>query len=268
MPGIALACQSLTECNLSDLQRLLRIEQAALWAWPPKETAGLEGWLLRAAGGRSRRANSVQALAFATRADVERALGRVETWYERRGLPACFQLTDRVAPAGLDEALERRRYARLSPVSVLVRDLAGLDPPSDSRLEVDSRPTPLVMNALCDLRCDPAMRKARAELFARIRKPHMFAVLLDGSQPVAGGLCVVDAELAGIFSLRTATTARGKGHARAVVARLAAWGRGMGARQLYLQIEDANEPARAMARPLAAERAYGYWYREQGTQAA
>jgi ribosomal protein S18 acetylase RimI-like enzyme len=73
---------------------------------------------------------------------------------------------------------------------------------------------------------------------------------------------VVDAELAGIFSLRTAVDARRRGHARAVLGRLAAWGQGMGARRLYLQVEDENAPARAMVRPLGAERAYGYWYRE------
>ena len=253
---------------MAELQQVLRIEEAALWAWPPKETARDEGWLLRAAGGHTRRANSVQPLVFASGADVERAIGRVEAWYARRGRPACFQLTDRAAPAGLDGALERRGYARLSPVSVLVRDIAGLDPPKGVRIELDSRPTPRVMNALCDPHWGPATRKARAELFARIRRPHMFAVLLDGIQPVAGGLCVVDIELAGIFSLRTAVAARGRGHARAVLARLAAWGRGMGARQLYLQVEDENEAARAMARPLDAERAYGYWYRELDPQAA
>jgi GNAT superfamily N-acetyltransferase len=253
---------------MSDLPQLLRIEEAALWAWPPKETAHDEGWLLRAAGGHSRRANSVQALVFAAGADVARAIGQVEAWYAKRGLPACFQLTDRMAPAGLDGVLEGRSYARLTPVSVLVRDIAGLNPPSGVWIELDSRPTPRVMNALCDPHWSTAMRKARAELFARIRRPYTFAVLLDGMHPVAGGLCVVDRELAGIFSVRTAPAARGRGHGGAILARLAAWGRDMGARQLYLQVEDENPAARAMSRPLGAKRAYGYWYRECPAQAA
>jgi GNAT superfamily N-acetyltransferase len=253
---------------MADLQQLLRVEEAALWAWPPKETARDEGWLLRAAGGHTRRANSVQALVFASGAAVERAIDRVEAWYAARGLAPCFQLTDRAAPAMLDEVLERRGYARLTPVSVQLRDLAGLEPPKGARIELDTRPTPRVMNALCDPHWSPAMRKARAELFARIRRPHGFAVLLDGAQPVAGGLCVVDRELAGIFSVRTLAAARGRGHGRAVLTRLAAWGRSMGARQLYLQVEDENAAAKAMSRPLQAARAYGYWYRERDVQAA
>ena len=41
-------------------------------------------------------------------------------------------------------------------------------------------------------------------------------LLFEGVQPVAGGLCVLDRDLAGIFALRTAVHARGKGHGSAV----------------------------------------------------
>ncbi|MFL5335412.1 MAG: GNAT family N-acetyltransferase [Geminicoccaceae bacterium] len=253
---------------MSEIGLIQRIEAAALWAWPPKETAHDNGWLLRAAGGHTRRANSAQTLVFASGAHMDRAIGRVEAWYAKRGLASCFQLTDRAAPAGLDQALEQRGYARLTPVSVLVCDLARIEPGTGPRIELDTRPTPQVMNAVCDPRWEAATRRARAELFARIRRPHVFAVLLEGIQPVAGGLCVLDRELAGVFTLRTAVPARGKGYGRSVVRRLAAWARGMGARQLYLQVEDDNAPARALVAPLGARAAYGYWYRELDVQAA
>ena len=254
--------------QMSDIALIQRVEAAALWAWPPQETAHDEGWLLRAAGGHTRRANSVQALVFASGADVERAIGRVESWYAKRGLPSCFQLTDRHAPAALDRVLEQRGYARLTPVAVLLCDPAGIEPPKGPRIEIDTRPTPQVMNAVCDPHWDAAARRARAELFGRIRRPLAFAVLLEGVQPVAGGLCVLDRELAGIFTLRTAVHARGKGHGRAVARRLAAWARGMGAKQLYLQVEEGNTASLALAASLGAQMAYGYWYRELDAQAA
>lgn len=250
---------------MTDRQLVERIERAALWAWPPKETARDEGWLLRAAGGGTRRVNSVQALVFAAGADVDRATDRVEGWYAARGLPACFQLTGIASPAGLDDALARRGYARLPDVSVLLVD-AGRVPAPDRgapSVEIETRPTPLVMNAVCDPCWGPAIRFARAELFGRIRKTHAFAMATEAGQPVSGGLCVVDGPLAGLFALRTAVPARGRGHAGAVLRRLAAWARGHGAERLYLQVEDGNEAARALHRPYGGERAYGYWYREQ-----
>lgn len=245
-----------------------RIERAALWAWPPKETARDDGWLLRAAGSGTRRVNSVQTLVFAADSDLDRAVGRVEAWYARRELPACFQLTDRSAPARLDAALGARGYVRLPSVSVFVLNPAGVEATKGARIELQTRPTPQVMNAVCDPYWGPEARRARAELFARIRRPHVYAVLLEGNQPVAGGLCVVVGELAGIFTLRTAVAARGRGHGRAVLRRLVVWARHAGAKEVYLQVEDDNLPAQALHRPLATQRAYGYWYREAGGQAA
>lgn len=253
---------------MTDLAVIERIERAALWAWPPKETARDEGWLLRAAGGRTRRVNSVQALVFATGADLGRAIDRVERWYAARGQPACFQLTERAAPARLDAVLDARGYRRLPMVSVLLAEAAAVPAPPPARIELLTRPTPQVMNALCDPYWDPATRRLRAELFGRIRRPHVFAVLLDGIQPVAGGLCVVDGTLAGLFSLRTAVPARGRGYGSAVLRRLVAWARSNGAREIYSQIEDDNAPSMALHRQLGAQRAYAYWYREASDQAA
>jgi GNAT superfamily N-acetyltransferase len=242
-----------------------RIERAALWAWPPRETAHADGWLLCAGspGGRTRRVDSVRTLAFAAGADVGKAIARVDAWYAARGLPACFQLTGLSAPAGLDAELAARGYARLPSVSVLLLDAAAVEPPAESlRIELLTRPTPQVMNAVCDPRWDAATRRVRAELFTRIRRPHVFAVLLEGTEPAAGGLCVLDGDLAGIFTLRTAVPFRGRGRARAVLRRLATWARHAGAREIYLQVEDDSAPAQALHRPLGAERVYRYWYRE------
>jgi len=240
-----------------------RIEQAALWAWPPKETAHEDGWLLRASGGGTRRVNSARTLVFAAGSNVGRAIGRVERWYATRGLPACFQLTPFSAPAGLDGALEERGYARLPSVSVLLVDAAEVPPSGREPIELETRPTPLAMNAVCDPRWGPMIRRARAELFARIRRPHVFAVLTEGGQPAAGGLCVVDGPLAGVFTMRTEVPFRRRGYAGAVFRRLVDWARRHGAAQVYLQVEDDNEAALALYRPHGGERVYGYWYREE-----
>lgn len=248
---------------MGDRQLVERIEQAALWAWPPKETAWHEGWLLRAAGGRTRRINSARTLVFAQGADLDRAIDRVEAWYAARGLPACFQLTEFSAPARLEAALVARAYARVAPVSVLLVDAHAVEPPEGGSFELQTRPTPLVMNAVCDPHWGPEIRRARAELFARIRKPHVFGVALEGREPAAGGLCVVDGDLAGIFTMRTAAPFRGRGYGRALFRRLAAWARGAGAKRIYLQVEDDNAPALALYRPFAPTLAYRYWYREQ-----
>ena len=246
-----------------DRSLIERIEKAALWAWPPKETACQDGWLLRAGDGHTRRINSARTLHFASAADLHRAIRRTQSWYAARGLPACFQLTALSAPAGLEAELERRGYARLPSVQVLTVDPATIELPGPEPVEIETRPTPLAMNAVCDPRWGPMIRRARAELFARIRRPHVFAVLTEGGQPAAGGLCVVDGPLAGVFTMRTEVPFRRRGYAGAVFRRLVDWARRHGAAQVYLQVEDDNEAALALYRPHGGERVYGYWYREE-----
>ena len=229
--------------------------------WPPKETAYDDGWLLRAADGHTKRANSVQALVFAADSDVERAIGRVERWYAARGLPACFQLTDHAAPAGVDAVLDAPWLPGLA-VGVRAAGRRGLGGAATTGRgsSCKLRPTPQVMNAICDPYWEAATRRARAELFARIRRPHVFAVC---SRAPAGGGRPVRRRWRSRrhLCLRTAVPARGRGLGSAVLRRLIAWARDNGARQIYLQVEDDNAPAHALHRQLAGERAYSYWYR-------
>ena len=194
-----------------------------MWAWPPKETRRLDGWLLRAAGGHTRRANSVQALVFAADTDLSRAMEQVEAWYGARGLAACYQVTDHAAPARLDEALAARRYTRLPSVSILTGDLASLEPPKGIRIELefaaDAARHELALRSALAARATPCA--------GRVVRPHSATAQLRRAdrRPAAGGgaLVVVDRDVAGIFSLRTAVPARGRGYARAVVS---GWARG------------------------------------------
>ncbi len=247
---------------MTDPELVARVEAAALWAWPPRETAFVEGWHLRAADGHTRRANSVRTASFTAEASLAAAVAKVEAWYGARGLAACFQLTALSAPAGLDAALAARGYRRLGDTLVLLVDPAGVAPAAAAPVEFATRPTPLVMNAICDRYWDLRTRGLRAELLGRIRKPHVFAVATEGGAPAAGGLCVVDGALAGIFALRAQPPFQRRGHARAVVGHLVAWARRHGAAQAYLQVEEDNAPARALFDRLGGEVAYRYWYRE------
>lgn len=236
------------------------IEAATLWAWPPERTAGVGGWLLRQGSTATRRQNSVQTFTFTGEVPLDRAIAEVEAWYARHQRLACFQLTDRSLPEGLDAALAERRYRLESPSDVLVRPLTTAIPEPPA-VTLEGRATAFVMAAVADSHWSSAERAARAKLFARIRRPLTFAVRAAGGLPVAGGLAVVDGQLVGIFSMRTSPIARRSGHARAVLDRLLGWGRAMGATTAYLQVEGENTPALALYRTAGFARLYGYHYR-------
>jgi N-acetylglutamate synthase len=251
---------AIEEVSVQDEVRRQAIEQASLWAWPPERTAGVAGWLLRQGSTATRRQNSVQTLTFSGEVALDQAVAAVEAWYARFARVACFQLTDASQPPGLDAILAERGYRLDAPSEVLVRDLATAPPPP-ADVTLEGRPTAFVMQALADPHWPAAERAARAKLFGRIRRTLTFAVRTAGDVPVAGGLAVVDGSLLGIFAMRTTTTARRSGHARAVLTRLLGWGHAIEARTAYLQVEAANVPAGALYRSAGFRPLYTYHYR-------
>ncbi|MDX6750547.1 GNAT family N-acetyltransferase [Geminicoccaceae bacterium 1502E] len=245
---------------MADPALVRRIEQAALWAWPPKEVRHLGGWLLRASGGLIRRTNSVQPLAFA--GALEPAVAEAERWYESRGIEPCFQIVETSQPPQLDAALERAGWSVLTPSLVMTAPLlpapllAGRHAP-----ELLHRPTQAVMNALCEPHWHDSQRRERMDILARIRRPHRFALASVGGEPAATGLAVVEGDLAGILAMRTQSRLRGTGLGRAVLARLLGWAAEQGAASAWLQVEEDNPPALALYRRFGFETAYRYHYR-------
>jgi ribosomal protein S18 acetylase RimI-like enzyme len=247
---------------VSDPALIRQVEQAAMWAWPPAELRSIHGWLVSLGGPGTRRLRSVRTLDFEPNTDIGRAIAEAEAILAARGWPSCFHITDRVEPVDLDGRLEARGYEVVTPTEVM---LAGAAPPGrvDETIELHTRASQAVMNAICDRHWTPAMRLERSEIFARIRRPHRFALAWQDGQPAGAGLGVREGDLAGIFAMRTQPAFRGRGMASRILDRLIGWAAGEGAGRIYLQVEEDNEPALALYRRAGFRRAYGYHYRER-----
>ncbi|HVN37434.1 MAG TPA: GNAT family N-acetyltransferase [Myxococcota bacterium] len=238
------------------------LERAAARAWPPHEDEPLGGWRLRYGGARSRRLNSVWTSRFLAGGDVRGAIEQAAAWYRERGLPPCFQIAEGAEPAGLDGRLAARGYAVLTPTTVMQAPVEGVALAADGdAVPLAEAPTPEHVGALCDPGWPADVRADRAALFARIPSPRRFAVLHVDGEPAAAGLCVVDDDLAGIFSMRTARAFRRRGLGTRLLRALAGFAQSAGATRLYLQVED-DSPARALYLRLGFEPVYGYHYRE------
>ncbi len=243
-----------------DREELIRrVEQAALWGWPPLGTRLIDGWLITWGGRANRRLRCARTLDF-TGKDVGKAIQAVETFLAAQGAPSCFHIADLVEPPDLDAVLAARGYALATPTSLLLAPIPDAEP--NPAVELLTRATPAVMNALCDERLPADLRAERAAILARIRRPHRLGLVWQDDEPAAAALCVRDGDLAGIFAMRTVPRLRRRGLGRRVLLRLARWAAEEGAQRLYLQVEDDNAPALALYRSLGFARVYGYHYRE------
>ncbi|MFJ8883456.1 GNAT family N-acetyltransferase [Streptomyces sp. NPDC102402] len=217
-------------------------------AWQPVESEPLGDWRLRAAGGFTRRANSVLPLGDPG-LPLDEALGRVRRWYGERGLPAYIQTatgaegTQERLCADLEERGWRRevtaevRVAALAPVGDLDVDVSAVrmsrrtDEAWLSRYQRFEAPGPEVLQVL---------GSGPSVWFASVPGDDPAGV------PAAIGRCVVDGRWAGFMAVEVGPEHRRRGLATAVMAAMARTALDEGASAAWLQMEADNEGARAL----------------------
>ncbi len=245
------------------------LARVAARAWPPVESERLGAWELRAAGGFTRRANSVLPLGDPG-LPLDEALTAVRRWYAERGLPAYVQTA--TGAAGTQEPLcaelERRGWVREVTAEVWTGGLAPVADLSEGAGVVLSRQADEAWLARY-------RRRGVSEVALRVLGggPSVWFATVPGADadadgpgvPAAIGRCVVDGRWASFAAVEVDPARRRRGLATAVMAALARRALGEGASAAWLQVETDNAGARALYAGMgfAAHHAYHH-YREPG----
>lgn len=247
---------------VADLARVRALEAGMMTAWPAVETAFCAGWILRAANGYSRRANSASAL-FPEGPFDEATRDALLAAMRRMGVAPCFRISP-LAGEEADAVLEKSGFARDVPTltlaapmpAELVPDLAGVS----VRLADAAEPAWVAANA-AGYGGEKANAAHLAAIVGRIRAPAAFATLTEGGEDVAWGIgVVVDGRLA-LQDLVVRPDRRGRGHGRRLVDTLLAFGAREGATEVFLQVREDNAIARRLYERLGFTTAYRYWHR-------
>ena len=225
------------------------LEAAAAAAWPGTESAMLDGWLLRAGGGFTRRANSAVPIEFGS-GTVAATMAALRRWYDERNLSTMVAVPERLLPAG---QITGRGVG--GEIQVLVRDLDDVDvmrpdtPVDEVRL--DDAATASWLRAYRGPDVDVPIAGA---VVGASRGPVVFASMGEGPDAIGRASVTEGADgtrWLGVSALWTAPERRRRGRARAVLAELVAWGADRGAQRVYVQVEADNRIA-------------GTWYRALG----
>ena len=243
---------------MSDLERAWRVEEACLNAWPSPRQLLVHGYLLRAAGGPSKRQNSLNPMRGSGAPGP--AVDAAQAIFGRLGQRAIFRIPA-IAP-GLESWLAGGDYAVVDETCTLFRDLDAPAGAPDPSVAVAAAPGADWL-ALRDTmnHADAAAGRVFRDTVAALVLPRAFAAAAEGGiGAIAFG--VLDRELLVIEAVATPEPLRGRGHGKRAVEALLGWGRGQGARAACLQVVAANAPARALYRALGFERElYRYHYR-------
>lgn len=231
------------------------LDAVAARSWPATETAALGGWTLRAAGGFTRRANSVLALGDPG-VPLDEALARVREWYAARGLTPYVQLSDS-SPyvAGLDA----RGWAREADTVVRTAPLAPLAELPDTAEGAGGGP--VALSRTPDAGWLAAYHRTGDLAEAALRVVTGGPSVWFATAPGAIGRAVVDGRWVLFGAVEVAPEHRRKGLATAVMGALARQAVREGATAAYLQVEADNAAGRALYDRLGFADHHRYHYR-------
>ncbi|PZG22280.1 GNAT family N-acetyltransferase [Nonomuraea aridisoli] len=226
-------------------------------AWPAYEQQSHDGWLLRYAGGVTKRANSV--LALNTPADLDGAIRAAEAFYGERGARCVFSVGPG-ATRGLDEELERRGYELVDPTCIMARPPeAGPETEGapDKEVRIEDRPWHGWLETwwAVDGRYDDGVKAAERVCTG---VPAWYAAFEEDGVALAVGRAVPQGDTLGIYCMATLPEARRRGLARMVLRALT---QHAGTASAYLVVTARNEGAQALYRSEGFELAARYHYR-------
>lgn len=240
------------------------LEAAAALGWQAPESQWMGGWLLRAAGGFTGRANSCLPLNRPDR-PLSDAVDAVERWYDERGLQPAFQVPDPIS-AEIAPELDRRGWSFDNPTVVLtapidvVRSARRTELP-DTR--IDAHPDPAWVEGYHYR--GGALPQHAVEVLENAETVGFGSVDIDDRRVAIARGAVTAAPAGrrwlGVTAVEIAPEARRRGLGSHIVAGLAGWAAEHGATDVYLQAAADNSAARATYERVGFTEHHRYHYR-------
>lgn len=241
-----------------------QIEQRGFNAWPAPRSAVVGDWLLRSAGGYTKRANSANALQPGATL-TQLLLREIEAHYARQQLPCIFRLSP-LASAGVDGLLQAQGYRLVDPSVVMRFSMTaqhGAGPPEAGvHLRLASELAHSWLDGYCAASARPPEQKhAHRMILQSIGMRCAYASLVQDGAVRAWGLAVLERDAVGLYEVLVHPAQRGQGLGRRMVQGLLQWAGEQGATHVDLQVQGDNLRARRLYASLGFAPVYGYHYR-------
>lgn len=240
-------------------------ERAGLKAWPGIEVEWDGGWVRRAAGGYTKRANSVQCLDPTDDAAAAARIVAAVDWLVARDLPPVFRMTPLSSP-GLLAALDGQGWRAIDASYQFAMVLGPVQADPRGAIHDVDDPAYLAIHQKLAGYSDERQGKLKALLGAMAVETCGVVLSDDDGVPVASALMAIADGIVVTGNVVTDAGQRRKGYAAAMMRTGHAWAHAAGARIAALNVQVDNGGAQALYRGLGYSYQYDYHYRIPGTR--
>ena len=237
-------------------------ERAGLEAWPGIEVKWDGSWVRRAAGGYTKRANSVQCFDPDDGDDADLRVISASTWMVMRGIKPVFRITPLAAPE-LVETLDDAGWQTIDRSHLFAMELGEQQPDPQARLLPVLDPAFLAAQQQLQGYSDATLARMRNLLSAFV-VPSTGIVVYRHGQPVAAGLMAVADGIVITGNVITDATRRRQGLGAAMMRTGLNWARTQGASVAALNVQADNPAGQALYGSLGYQYQYDYTYRIPG----
>ncbi len=237
----------------------LAIERAGLRAWPGIEVEWDGAWVRRAAGGYTKRANSLQCFDADDGDDAVSRLAAGVEWFKARGIPPVVRSTP-LASASLNAALDAEGWQTIDHSHLYAMPLGEYEPDAQGRVLDPLDPAFLAAQQHLQGYQDAQVARMRAVL-AVLAVPAAGIVIERDGVPVASGLMAVADGIVITGNVIADKTRRRQGLGAAMMRTGLDCARALGARVAALNVQADNAAGKALYASLGYTYQYDYTYR-------
>ena len=237
----------------------LAIERAGLKAWPGIEVEWDGAWVRRAAGGYTKRANSLQCFDASDGDNAADRLAGAVAWFGARGLPPVVRTTP-LASASLNAALDAAGWQTIDRSHLYAMPLG------EHEADAQGRVTDLLesgfLAAQQQLQGYPDGQLARMRaLLAVMAVPAIGIVIERDGAAVASGLMAIADGVVITGNVIADQARRRQGLGAAMMRTGLAWAKAQGATTAALNVAADNPAGKALYASLGYRHCYDYTYR-------
>jgi GNAT superfamily N-acetyltransferase len=238
------------------------IEELTINAWPSLQTILLDGWIIRMAGGYTKRANSINPI-YSFENNLDEKINYCENIYKNNKLPIIYKIVECEEQKIIDKRLEELNYDKIDLTSVQICNELNQEKYNIEKVTLDNKFTEDWKN--CFYYCANIKSNETIDIIENmpknIRHDIVSVYKIKKRKFIGCGFGVIEKGFVGLCDIIVNEEFRGKGYGKEIVGSILAKAIENGAKKAYLSVVNNNVIAKTLYKKIGFQEIYKYWYR-------